>query len=65
MQPDFLLYADISLVIEIGQGYWLDDEGSSSQCHWLDDEGAPLECHWLDDEGPTPASHCYARVVDR
>ena len=65
MQPDLLPSADVSLVIGIGQGYWLDDEGSPSEYHRLDDEGVPSECHRLDDKGLTPASHRYARVVAR
>ena len=55
--------ADVSLAIGIGQGHWLDDEGSPLECYCLDNKRAPLECHWLDNEGLTPASHHYARVV--
>ena len=66
MQSNTLFpYVDVSLIIGIGQGYWLDDEGFFSECHWLDDKGAPLECHRLDDEELTPASYRYARVVAR
>ena len=65
MQPEFLPCADVSLVINIGHGYWLDDEGSPSEYHLLYDKGASLECHRLEDKGLTPASHCYVRVVAR
>ena len=64
MQSNTLLpCADVSLVISIGRGYWLDGEGSHLQCHQLDDKEVPSEYHWLDDERLTPASHRYARVV--
>ena len=53
------------LVSGIGQGYWLDNEGSPLECHWLDDKKVSSECHRLDDEGLTPASQCYARIVAR
>ena len=33
MQPDLLPCEDVSLVIGIGQGYWLDDDGSPLVCH--------------------------------
>ena len=66
MQSSLLLScADISLVISIGQGYWLDNKSSPSECHRLDDERALSECHRLDNKGLTPASHCYARVMTR
>ena len=42
----FLSCANVSLVIGIGQGYWLDDRGSPSECHRLDDKGAPSICNW-------------------
>ena len=60
-----LLFKDVSLVIRIGQGYWLGDKGSSLECHRFDDEGAPLECHRLDDKGLTLASHYYTKVMAR
>ena len=65
MQPDLFPCANVSLVIGIGQGYWLDDKGSPSECYQLNDEGALSECHRLDDKGLIPASHYYARVVAR
>ena len=60
-----LLCADVSFVIGISQGYWLEDEDSLLKYHGLDDKGATLVCHWLDDKGLTPASHCYGKVVAR
>ena len=51
-QSSLLLFCkDFSLVIGIGQGYWLDDKGLPLVCHLLvrvyrlDDKGAPLEYH--------------------
>ena len=66
MQSNILFaFTNVSLVIGIGQGYWLDGKSSFLECHQLDEKKAPSECQRLDDKKLTLASHCYTRIMAR